>query len=122
MLVSVAVSKLIFLIACVVFLIRYKDKDGLLASKEMLWFTHNTGTMDAMLILNCIFLGLVTVLLFLDFRLLCFHFWLMKNNMTTYEHILATRRKKNAKVGPQQDQDQEVVQKRKNIFNQLCDD
>ena len=102
MLVSLAVNIVLYLIASLIFIIRYiTNPDECL--NDAFEYVQSGEILKGMFIATCISTVVMTIFLVLDLKLLIYHLWLISNNLTTYEHILAIRKREAQKL-PQEGQ------------------
>lgn len=91
LLICIALAFFVYIAASLVFIIRYSLNSGDLIN-HVIWYFSNPDTLKSGFIVTCVFCGIMVLMAVLDLNLLVYHIWLIKNKLTTYEHIIMKRK------------------------------
>lgn len=91
-------SSTIFAIFSLILTYEYNYDKNDFINKRAHFFNNDEQTIFGLMILMWIFTSITLILAILNTNLVFFHFWLIKNKMTTYEYILMRREKSGKKV------------------------
>jgi len=98
LIIGVMISSTTFSIFSIILTYQYTSSETSFILERAKFFENNEETIEGVMILLWVFTGLTILLAILDTNLVFFHFWLIKNELTTYEYILRRREKSGKKI------------------------
>lgn len=93
LIISVALATLFFCIPSLIIIIRYGVNPTSLMENALWYKEMSVNNLETLFIINCVLFSINFIFLVLDCNLVYYHIWLMRNKLTTYEHIKMQRQK-----------------------------